>query len=622
MKKYAADNLMFLRKSYPNIYETVRNRKYDTGLVKISKNRSNQVILQVMDDASRFQSLYSRYDVYLEVERWLDSIQGEILEAQHVLFCGLGLGYHLQAFINRHPDKQIYLYEPDLNVLLAAIECVDLRDILKHKQIHVFAVGDDIYTQMSFVMAVFDTIKGSVFTMIPPTHRNIYSQPLKQLQETISKLTLIYKTNLNTMSLHQLYWAENIVRNMEKVLNSYSFAAMKDSLSGIPVVIVGSGPSLDMEIEWLRKLKNKVMIIAAGTSIQGLLHHGVKPDLVVSMDPNVPNLRAFQNVKDTDVPMLFIPTIHADILDKDWKILLHAVFSNDELTKFWLKDLKKELAPPVFLTSASVTGTAIQAAVYMGCNELVLIGQDLSFPADRFYSSGVRHISPDYLAGKVKGADLFVENVSGGINRTDKLMLLIKNDIETIFEILNIKKVYNASKVGAMLRKTEFKSLEQLYAELQHTNLGDDWFYHLLRERSKPYSDEQKHSLIQKINKIYDGIVELKEIVEELGQYLSVISPLQTKGRREQQRWLDDYMKVWHRFANHPIFTGIYHLFLNREINYVSRYWTELQAETDEWVKIQNVAKYSNIITTSFIRVTNVLNTNFAKLKDKLQRCE
>ncbi len=68
---------------------------------------------------------------------------------------------------------------------------------------------------------------------------------------------------------------------------------MKGAAENIPAVVVGSGPSLGMEIEALRRLKNHVCIIAAGSSIQALLKHGIEPDLIVAMDPSDKNYEVF-----------------------------------------------------------------------------------------------------------------------------------------------------------------------------------------------------------------------------------------------------------------------------------------------------------------------------------------
>lgn len=618
MKKYAADNLMLLRKSYPKIYETIRNRRYDSDVVQISHNRSDQVVLQIADGQGRLHAMYSRYDVGVEVERWLESIENEVQNTDHVLFFGLGLGYHLQAFIEKYPAKSIYIYEPDENILMAAIECVDLRPIFRHKFVHIFALGKDEHTQFNLVRAIFDTIKGSIATIILPAYKRMYADTIKQFQETLSRNSLSYQANLQTMSGLQIDWAENIILNMEKVMNSYSFAPMKDSLKDIPAVIVGSGPSLDMEIDWLRKLKNKVLIVAAGSSIQGLLYNDIVPDLVVSMDPRSGNLAIFNNVSNMKVPFLFIPTVHSAILDKEWELTMHALFTNDELTKFWMDDIKTDLVPPQFFSSGTVSGTAIQAAVYLGCSEIVLIGQDFSYPEDRHYAQGVTHKSEKVLKEKVERSDLEVENVMGGYNKTSQQMKVLKLDVEALLKVLEIKKAYNASKIGAKIEHTKTKTLEELYYEYEQQNLGEGWFLKLLSEKLTPYSESDKRLLTQKIKRIEVGIEELNQIVVRLKQQLTATSKLHKDNRSALQKWLADFNKEWTELVNHELFSRVYKFLLFRENNYVSRFWSDIHAGKDDWLKIQQIPPYAKIIIDGYERVTHVLTSSLDKLNAKL----
>src|SRR5690554_7587655 len=126
MKKFAADNLLFLRKSYPNIYELVRNRAVERGRLRIDAARNGQPIA-LIPDGGREIGLYSRYNPELETARWAESVRADVEQSDNVLLFGFGFGYHAAALLKAYPDKKLYIYEPDMNVFLAAIESVDLR---------------------------------------------------------------------------------------------------------------------------------------------------------------------------------------------------------------------------------------------------------------------------------------------------------------------------------------------------------------------------------------------------------------------------------------------------------------------------------------------------------------
>src|SRR5690606_30190597 len=131
----------------------------------------------------------------------------------------------------------------------------------------------------------------------------------------------------------------------------------------IPAVVVGSGPSLAMDIEKLKQLRDRVIIIAAGSSIQILLAHGLIPHLVVSMDAGEANRRVFAKIDISEIPFLYIPTIkHTSIKSEDSPYLMHAYFDIDSLSRYVMGITNEDV---VFSSTATVTSTALQAAAYL-----------------------------------------------------------------------------------------------------------------------------------------------------------------------------------------------------------------------------------------------------------------
>ena len=53
-----------------------------------------------------------------------------------------------------------------------------------------------------------------------------------------------------------------------------------------PVFIVASGPSLDKDIEWIKKNQDKAVVFACGSAIMPLLRNGIQPDFSVETVSN------------------------------------------------------------------------------------------------------------------------------------------------------------------------------------------------------------------------------------------------------------------------------------------------------------------------------------------------
>jgi hypothetical protein len=614
MKKFAADNLLFLRKYYSDVYHFVRNRTYNHDQIQLVESQSKHANLVLKDSEQREIILYSRYDPMIEAERWVRTVEAQYQEFDNIFFIGLGLGYHLQAFINHFPDKKVYLYEPDPDIFMAAIESVDLAPLLKNQQVVYFGVGTGQAFQREIVQTIFNDLISSCELLVIPSYRRTHAATIDELMSVIKTVSRGYRSNIKAMYRFQVPWAENIILNLERVLRSPSFRSLRGVGRGVPAIIVGSGPSLAMESEWLKQLKNRSIIIAAGSSVQGLLHLGIEPDLIVSMDPTPANQKVFDNVDISHIPFLFIPTIRHTILDREWQHLLHAYFNNDALSRYYM-DLDQQ--DPIFTMNPTVTGTAVQAAVYMQCSQIFFIGQDFSFPNDQHYAEGVKHVSENVLNRVVNKADLLVENVNGGMNRTDNHMLLLKESVENILSGYRQLEFYNASRVGAVIRHTQAKTLDSLYEECQH-EVYPQGFISYIQDRLELYPDARIDKALKKIENSKLIIYELTQYVEELKSLVEQSSRYQKNGQRNIQKWFDRFNTTWNNLDDNDYFKRIYRFLLYAEYDYVRRNWNHILAEKDLVQQMNKLAGCILPIISGFYKVTPVLLTNIEEVMHRI----
>lgn len=616
MKTFLDKNLMLLKDDYPHIYELVCNKSYDTKRIKVTETRNSMINIAVTDSNGNEQLLYSRYDPVMESDKWLQSIEDQMADVQSVLFCGLGLGYHMQAFLNHYTDKKIYLYEPDLDVFLAAIKHVDLTNILNNKQIAALAVGSDSVIQSELLGLVYNTMTGNFNYIIVPAYRKHFPETIDNLLNSISTTSLSYLSSLQTIRKFQVEWSENLILNLDRVINSYSAKYLKGMGKDVPAIVVGSGPSLGMEIEWLRKLKNHALIIAAGSSIQALMRHGVEPDLAVSIDPSDINLKVYEKLDTSRIPLLFVPTIKHTILDQSWSHLLHAFFHNDAINHYFM-DLNLD-DDPVFFSTATVTGTAIQVALYLQCPEIVLIGQDFSYPGDKFYAEGVTHVSQEDLDKSVEKATKFIENVNGGQNKTNSNMIVLKHSVEFILETFPNVKYYNASRIGAVIKFTESKTLEQLYMERKQHQFANGWFLSLLDEKLAYYDQARVQGVLEKIKEAIKTIPELSEKISQLEEHLRSSTDYTEHDHEEILEWLYKFHHQWNDISGQKIFKEIYTFLLSRECNYLARHRNEINNEPNLYLRMFMIIKCIAPILTGYHKVTPVLQNSLDLLETKL----
>jgi hypothetical protein len=613
MKKYAADNLLFLYEQYPQIYKYIRNRKPNLERFQAAFARNGEPIISYHPEEGKPVWLNSRYEPSLEAVRWSESLEQEIRQNKDVLICGFGLGYHVQAFLEAYPDKRLYIYEPHIDVFLHAIENRDIRPILDNKRIAMFAIGEDYQTQLSLLEEMLNHVTGTFANLILPTYRSAFPEFVKSYYQTVVQAATAMAASHRTVAHFRDDWIRNMILNMKHTPLTPSFRGMKDSCEGIPAIIVSSGPSLGMEMEALKNLKNRALIIAAGSSVQALQKNGLLPHLAVSMDPGYANQLVFDQVDLEQIPLLFIPCLHHAILEKPASCRMHAFFVLDTPTNYMMNVTGED---PVFQNTGTVSGTAIQAAIYMGCKEIYFIGQDYSFPDDRFYSDGVGHIREEILKNRIADAHLMVPNVQGGMNRTNASMNLLRQGIEQFLDLYPGYQFYNASPVGAVIKHTKAKTLGALLQERSDIEWDEDWFAQRLQRHLKPYTEARLAKIQDRIGTVKKNFVSFDDAFKAIQMHFqSAKERLTAFSDEEMLRWLVEFEQMWSPVVDDESFKHFFAFFLLRELNYIDRHWPDMLESQDYGEKIIKIISMLEPLIHSWEEISEKLQPYLAELE-------
>lgn len=465
-------NLDFLKNAYSSVYDQIKDleREEENYQIVAAKDGTANMIFVNHENKRRF--MYSQYDPNYEAARWSESIEKNLDGKRQTLMYGFGFGYHLVHFTQKYPNIKIYLLEPDERVLLAVMYVVDLEALFAVAPIEAFAVGVNSAEAEKMISELCFWGGHEVHVTDIPIYNQLYKKQKKELYLLIKFIAINYKVNKQTMSLFGFEHTKNILYNMAANLSTPSLANLRNKLTGMPAIIVGAGPSLEADIQYLKQIKDKAIIIVAGSAIQSLQHFGIIPHLIVSMDGGAPNYEAFKNINREHIPLVYIPQIEHRIVDNQFSNTFHAYLNSDDITRYLMGI---ETNDPIFYSTYSVTGTAIQAAIYMGCSEIVFTGQDLSYPTESMYAIGAAHISDEQTDRIVAVANEWVENVHGEKNRTDIKMKLTLKNIEKQLELHPHINFINATRNGAKIKNTKQENMcDVLERYKEHSEQGVD----------------------------------------------------------------------------------------------------------------------------------------------------
>lgn len=578
-------NLEFLKAKYPKVYKEVADKTPDWDNYQIFFSRTGMPNLKIRIGENRWVKFYSNHDPEAEASRWASRLAQELGDSPDIILYGFGFGYHLLMLNVLKPDMQAAIYEPDAQIFLAAMHAVELEPLFSRVNVISMVVGDDRLQreQMFFRFMKMSGAKPSVHAI--PVYEKLSLRNMDDFREDAKTATMTYLTSVMTYRRFGLDWTRNRIFNLSSILKSPSLGHYKGLLAGKTAVIVGGGPSLEPDIPVLRELKKHALIIAAGSSIQSLLYFGVEPHCFVIVDGGKINLKVYDNPAIQGIPMLFAPMAYYQSVDAhDRQRKIH-FFLNEDLTTQYLMGLTN--GDPLFDPVPSVTGNAIEAAIYMGCTEIVLVGQDLSYPMDKMYSPGAKHISPQRQEELIRTAVYTVENVNGGHNRATHGLFVTLRSLEQLIDKHGDIRFTNTSRYGAKIGGAKWEPLENVLDRVKDQIVPEDVMARFLGVPEALHGERRRKETLARLS-ILDRETGMLE--QHLGQIARKLDKLPELGERRSMKciqFMRDIEKIWGKVTGNVAFVSLMTTLSMNAIREFDRDRPELERETDVIRKAQ-----------------------------------
>ncbi|CAM4477244.1 hypothetical protein FHS16_004720 [Paenibacillus endophyticus] len=500
-EQFFAANMQYLKNSYHKVYSQIHIQLIDHRHYHVAYARNGMPTLSISVANGKPLQVYSQFNPVNEAKSWINKMAGTARVKSKVLMYGFGYGYHAKEYAAVYSEHSLFLYEPDIQVLLAAMSVMDIESLFESLNIIGFAVGTskDVVDDMLKRFNQYSSDSPNIVVL--PVYRKIKAEELKVIYSYAEKAIMDHNNGIYNFKKFGVEWTRNSMYNLRSLLAAPSIEGMKNKMDGVTAVIVGAGPSLEVDIDYLRKLKEHAFIIAAGTSIQTLLHYGIEPHLIVSIDGSEGNYKAFQPLEVNHIPLLFAAMINYRIIEHRVNRLLHVHLKSDSTIEHFMGVQAMENA--VFKTTHSVTGTAVQAAIYMGCKDIVFAGQDLSYSGTQVYASGAKHLSAEQNETRIREATLTVENVQGAINRTNNGMKAMLYNLEELLSQYPEIRFVNTTHLGAKIKHTSWEPMIEVLQQLNNRVIHEDF---LIKEMVGLQSYSKKQAM-----EIYEGIAQLPE---------------------------------------------------------------------------------------------------------------
>lgn len=434
----------------PDFFE--RNMKalkeYDFGLYKLLNNEnliegknsllSDKLTLSLaingQPTAQTFvngQSFYLHSSVNPEREARL--LADSLKQAEDYMVFGMELGYHVLALLNRYQSARVHVFESNIYLLHMAFTYIDWTTYIANGRMRV-VYNDDLKQLVSELSGRFAEMKNAELLVHYPAIKMIEDAQTRQLLEDFFVTTSSMREQGGLLD-----------SNFEVIskLNLPECGELKDIFKDKAVVIVGAGPSVDSQLDRLRKYRDKITVFATGHITRRLVNEGIIPDAVIITDPQPLMYKQIDGVNLNGIPMILLSTASSSVIDYYNGSIYVAYQSGYELAEI----KAKEIGATLFETGGSVTTTALDIALRFGASKIIFVGVDLA------YTGGYSHASGEgRKVGNIDGLRQVRSN-TGGMVYTSKNLDIYRKWIERRIEGVMDTKFYNTGE-GAVIKGT------------------------------------------------------------------------------------------------------------------------------------------------------------------------
>lgn len=186
--------------------------------------------------------------------------------------------------------------------------------------------------------------------------------------------------NVGTLESHGREIALNDIASLPWLIRHRGVIDLKGLFLDRPAIVVATGPSLMRNIHMLREVQESrsAVILAVAQALRPLLAHGIRPDLICTVDFGVVNMSHLEGVMDQDVPLVTI--------SKTYEPLLRAYQGPKFISASSIGEAPDDSLAGMFnkcgtlMQGGSVLHMTVGLAACLGCNPIAMMGADLSYP--------------------------------------------------------------------------------------------------------------------------------------------------------------------------------------------------------------------------------------------------
>ena len=404
--KYPQQYDLVYDNDYFDILELSSGAKlYNTNSINFSKNIADKISfvkgeqsfrsirkINFENDALNIIKKTNSYTSYSNSAEIYDLYHNNIDDSMHMkeidkfIFFGVGLGFHIKEMIEKFDFQIVLIIEDSLELFRLSLFTINYKDIFANRTAYM-----SISESSSLLRSNFSSFYMDAFFKDQYLKFHLFSSSYEsKIDEIRSFLISRPEATYNHNRL-----LEKSRKVLERIEDGYKFLDLRkrkddNYFKDKPWLVLGAGPSLYKNADWIVKNQNNFIIIAAFTALNTLKRIGVQPHIAVQMDENPYTtnemIEKLGDLSFLDDTLLFFSASVSPELFQIFK--KENIYLNEDRTKYKLSKST--------VTISSVGDSIYASALIFNVANIYLLGLDFALTDD-----GHTHSADHFKARKL-----------------------------------------------------------------------------------------------------------------------------------------------------------------------------------------------------------------------------
>ncbi|TLP38512.1 motility associated factor glycosyltransferase family protein [Arcobacter arenosus] len=337
-----------------------------------------------------------------------------------LLMMGIGSGAHIQKLIQQSNGiKEIIIVDESYEMLKVSFHLLDWRPIFmyfkqKNHGLH-FCIGSNSQEISRIVLNTIYKNFSYQFYLIP-FYTHYKSKFFDEFKEKFIEKIDIAFTGQGFYD-DEIISLEHTIKNLNDDLPVYRYSNKLPKNS--TAFIVASGPSIDKDIEYIKKHKDNVVLISCGTALRVLYKNGISPDFHMEIERPTFMASIIENY-GTKEYLKNIDMIGLNVIDPK-------VYSMFKSAKIYFRDndagssIVPEDIPKLNHCNPTIVNGALSFLSDIGFQNIFMFGTDMGFkdPESHHSKDTIYYNTKEH---KVNTLDLLKEKFPGNFDKEEKFM--------------------------------------------------------------------------------------------------------------------------------------------------------------------------------------------------------